>query len=805
MKFTLSWLKEHLETDATLEQISETLTMIGLEVEQITDPAAALKDFTVAHVIKAEPHPDADKLQICLVDTGKEHVQVVCGAPNARTGMKGVFAPAGAYVPGIDLTLKKVKIRGVESNGMLCSERELEMSDEHSGIIDLDGDVQIGTPFSVIAGLNDPVIEIAITPNRPDCLGVHGIARDLAAAGLGALKDGAVKAIAGSFDSPVAIDLKFDEATADACPVFAGRYVRNVKNGPSPAWMQQRLKAIGLRPISALVDITNYVTFDRGRPLHVYDADKITGTIHARLGQADDCEFTALDGKTYQPDAESCVIADDSGPLGFGGIIGGEMSGSSGETVNVLIESAYFDHIRTALTGRRFGIESDARYRFERGIDPDFTLPGLELATKLVVEICGGEPSHNVVAGSPPETSNMIDFNTSEVKRLTGAELDDVEISHILKKLGFWVAGRGNAIKVAAPGWRPDIHEQACLVEEVIRIAGMDRMPCEPLSRLHAVAEPVLTGQQMRARKARRALAGRGMVEAVTWSFIPREQSRRFGGGSDDLEIVNPISSEMTSMRPSLLPGLLTAAQRNGDRGFADLALFEVGQIYSGERPEDQIIAASGVRRGSAKLTGSGRHWSGAAGQVDVFDARADAISALAAAGAPVDNLQIAAEAPAWYHPGRSGVLRLGPKNTLAHFGELHPAALTALGVSGPLVGFEVFPDAIPARRAKGNSGAPLDLHDLQTVRRDFAFVVEHNVRAGDLIRAARGADRELITDVRLFDVFTGGNLAEGQKSLAIEVTLQPKLQTLTDSEIDAVAAKVVRQVEKATGGTLRG
>ena len=804
MKFTLSWLKDYLETDASLEQISETLTMIGLEVEAITDPAAALSDFTVAEVISAEPHPDADKLKICLVNTGTEQVQVICGAPNARTGMKGVFAPAGAYVPGIDLTLKKAKIRGVESNGMLCSERELEISDEHSGIIDLDTDAPAGTPYAQISGLDDPVIEIAITPNRPDCLGVYGIARDLAAADLGTLKDGAVPAIAGTFDSPIAIDLKFDDADAEACPVFAGRYLRGVKNGPSPAWMQQRLKAIGLRPINALVDITNYLTFDRGRPLHVYDADKITGVIHARLGRDTDPEFTALDGKSYQPDTEACVIADDSGPLGFGGIIGGEASGSSEDTVNVLIESAYFDPVRTALTGRRFGIESDARYRFERGIDPDFVLPGLELATKLVMEICGGEPAHNVVAGTPPEANTMIDFDTSEVQRLTGAALDDVETRFILKKLGFWVTGRGSNLKVAAPGWRPDIHESACLVEEVIRIAGMDRMPCEPLSRLHAVAEPVLTGQQMRARRARRALAGRGMVEAVTWSFIPRAHARLFGGGGDDLEVVNPISNEMSSMRPSLLPGLLTAAQRNADRGFADLALFEVGQIYHGERPEDQIIAASGVRRGSAGLAGSGRHWSGAAPDVDVFDARADALGALAAAGAPADNLQISPEAPGWYHPGRSGVMRLGPKNTLAHFGELHPRALAALGVTGPLVAFEVFPDAIPAKRSKGK-GAPLDLHDLQTVRRDFAFVVAEDVRAGELIRAARTADRELITDVRLFDVFTGGSLAEGQKSLAIEVTLQPRLRTLTDSEIDAVAAKVVKQVTKVTGGTLRG
>ncbi len=805
MKFTLSWLKEHFETDASLEEISTTLTMIGLEVEEITDPAAALAPFKAAHVVSAEKHPDADKLKVCMVDTGDEIIQVICGAPNAHSGMKGVFAPAGTYVPGIDLTLKKTKIRGVESNGMLCSERELEISDEHDGIIELPEDTPIGTPFSQIAGLDDPVIEIAITPNRPDCLGVHGIARDLAAAGLGSLKEDGIKTIKGVFASPVGVDLKFDDEISNACPAFTGRLVRGIKNGPSPEWMQARLRAIGLRPINALVDITNYITYDRGRPLHVFDADKISGNIHARLGKKGE-KFTALDGKDYEADEQCCVIADDSGVLGLCGVIGGQSTGCTDGTVNVFIESALFDPVRTAATGRRLGIESDARYRFERGIDPAFMAPGMELATELVMQICGGEPSHVIVAGAMPDTDRIINFDIAQVKRLTGADIAEAEAKVILRRLGFWVAGQGADLRVSPPGWRPDIREQACLVEEIIRIAGMHRMPSEPLARLHAVAKPVLTPVQKRARRARRALAARGMVEAVTWSFIPRSQARDFGGGGDDLEVVNPISSEMSSMRPSLLPGLITAAGRNADRGFADIAMFEVGQAYRGENPDEQFIAAGGVRYGSAKLCGAGRHWSGAMAPVDVFDARADALAALGAAGAPVANVQAAPEAPAWYHPGRSGVLRLGPKNILAHFGELHPKILAALDVSGPMVAFEVFPGAIPVPRNKGGkSRTALDISDLQAVRRDFAFIVDADMPAQTLIRAARGADKAMIGDVTLFDVFSGSNMPEGKKSLAIEVTLQPRTKTLTDAEIDAVAAKIIEKVTKATGGTLRG
>jgi len=803
MKFTLAWLKEHLETDAGLDAILEKLTLIGLEVEDVYDPAAALGAFTVAEVLEAEQHPDADRLRVCKVKTADGVVQVVCGAPNARAGLKGVFGAPGTYIPGIDLTLKQAKIRGVESNGMLLSERELELSDEHDGIIELGPESQVGDAAAKALGLDDPVIEIAITPNRPDCLGVHGIARDLAAAGLGTMKDATVKQVPGAFDNPVPVELRF-EGDDKACPAFAGRIVRNVKNGPGPDWLQRRLKAIGLRPINALVDITNYIAYDRGRPLHVYDADKLTGTIHARMGRAGE-EFEALDGNSYKVDETMCVIADDSGVLGLGGIIGGESSGCTEETVNVFIESAYFDPISIATTGRKLNIQSDARYRFERGVDPAFVLPGLELATEMVQELCGGTPSKVTLAGEAPEDNRVIDFRIDEVARLTGLELPEGTIRKILTGLGFWLSGRGPEYRVAVPTWRPDASQAADLVEEVIRIVGVDEVPATPLAGLSDVAKPVMTVAQKRVRLARRLLAGQGLVEAVTWSFIPRDHARAFGGGDDALELANPISSDMSSMRPSLLPGLLTAVQRNGDRGFSDAGLFEIGQAYRGEKPSDQYMSAAGVRSGTARLTGAGRHWSGASDKVTLYDAKADAIAVLAALGFPEEKLQVVQGGPDWFHPGRSGRLQLGPQMVLAHFGELHPAVIAQFNTDGPVAAFEVFLDMIPAPKKASRTRPALEITDLQPVRRDFAFLVEEGVAAGDLIRAARGADRALITDVSLFDVFTGKGVPEGSKSLAIEVTLSPKQQTLTDAEIDAVAAKVVEAVKKATGGELRG
>ncbi len=804
MKFTLNWLKEHLDTKASVEEIAETLTRIGLEVEEVFDPASALGSFRVAEVLKAEKHPNADKLKVCEVDTGSGTLQVVCGAPNARAGLKGVFAPVGSYVPGIDLTLTKAKIRGVESNGMLLSERELELSDEHSGIIELSPDAKVGSPAAAALGLDDAMIEVAITPNRPDCLGVRGIARDLAAAGLGKLKKDDLKPVKGAFANPIPIKLEFDNESASACPIFAGRLVRNVKNGPSPAWLQKRLKAIGLRPINALVDITNYISYDRARPLHVYDADKLTGAIRARLGKSGE-KFLALDGKTYEVDGDMCVIADDAKVLGLGGVIGGEETGVTEATRNVFIESAYFDPKRTARTGRRLNIQSDARFRFERGVDPDFVVPGLELATHMVLKLCGGEPGKIEVAGKAPKANVPFTFDPGLIKRLSGLELEPREIERLLEALGIELDGKGKPLKAAPPSWRPDIAAPVDLVEEVVRLVGIANVPSTPMRRASGVAKPVLTEGQRRQRLTRRVLAARGFVEAVTWSFIAPEHAKLFGGGAPELVLDNPISSELAVMRPSLLPGLITAAQRNRDRGFADGALFELGQAYRGARPEDQFVAASGVRFGHSALQGSGRHWSGEAPEAGVFAVKADAVAALSALGIDQSNVSVAREAPPWFHPGRSGALKLGPKTTLGVFGEFHPDLLAVLKVDAPIAGFELYLDALPGAKKKGAAKPALEASDLQPVRRDFAFLLDRDVAAAEVVREASGADRALISAVEVFDVFTGQGVPEGKKSLAIEVTLQPRDKTLTDAEIEAVAGKIVAAVKKATGGELRG
>jgi phenylalanyl-tRNA synthetase beta chain len=803
MKFTLAWLKEHLDTKASVDEITDRLTRIGLEVEEVFDPATKLAPFKVAKVLKAEKHPNADKLQVLEVDTGTERLQVVCGAANAHAGMKGVFAPVGSYVPGIDFTLTKAKIRGVESSGMMLSERELELSDEHSGIIELSADAKIGSPAAKALGLDDAVIEVSVTPNRPDCLGVRGIARDLAASGLGKLKADKIKPVKAKASNSVPIKLEFDKGTADACPIFAGVLVKGVKNGPSPDWLQRRLKAIGLRPINTLVDITNYISYDRGRPLHVYDADKLKGAIRARLGKKGE-SFKALDGKTYDVDAEMCVIADDSKVLGLGGVIGGEETGCTDATTNVFIESAYFDPKRTAQTGRKLNIQSDARFRFERGVDPDFVVPGLELATRMVVELCGGSPSKLTIAGKPPKPNAPFKFDVGHVKRLSGLDLPGAKTKAMLTALGIKLGGSGKTLKASPPSWRPDISQSADLVEEVVRLVGVDSIPATPMPRASGVARPVLTEAQKRQRVVRRTLAARGFVEAVTWSFIPPSEAKLFGGGSPEVTLSNPISSELAVMRPSLLPGLVTAAQRNRDRGFADGALFELGQAYRGIESQDQYIAASGVRFGRSALEGTGRDWSGNAPEANVFLAKADAVAALASLGLDQASLTIAAEAPSWFHPGRSGVLKLGPKVTLGVFGELHPELLTALGIDALIAAFELYLDAVPSRR-KGLTKPALDASDLQAVKRDFAFLLNRNVAASDVIHAASGADRALITEVGVFDVFTGQGVPEGKKSLAIEVTLQPREKTLTDAEIEAVAAKIVAAVVKATGGELRG
>ncbi len=815
MKFTLSWLKDHLETEASLDEIVEKLTMIGLEVEHVDDKAA-LKPFVIAKVLTAEQHPDADRLRVLSVDTGSgDPVQVVCGAPNARAGLVGAFAAPGTYVPGIDTTLSVGKIRGVESHGMMCSERELMISDEHDGIIDLPEDAPIGTPFAAWAKIDDPVIEIGLTPNRPDATGVYGIARDLAAAGLGTLKDGSVEPVDGKSECPVKVTIE----EPDMCPGFAMRLVRGVKNGASPKWMQQRLIAIGLRPINALVDVTNYVTFDRGRPLHVFDAAKVKGNLVVRDAKPGEMVL-ALDGREYTLSPGQCVIADDNGVESIAGIMGGELSGCDENTTDVLIESALWDPLTTARTGRDLGIITDARYRFERGVDPEFMGAGVELGTRLVMELCGGEPTEPVIVlGNPTATEGEIvgetghhyrevDFPLSETMRLTGLDISREESLAILKRLGFVRKDKedGDTVRFIVPSWRPDVEGKADLVEEVMRIHGVDAIDPQPMVSHDAVNGRTLTTLQNRTRSAKRALATRGMMEAVTWSFIPHDHAVLFGGGADAVRLANPIAADMSDMRPSLLPGLIAAAQRNANHGFSDVALFEVSGTYENDEPEGQRRVAAGVRRGTARMDGQGRHWAGHAAEVGVFDAKADALAVLEACGAPVANLQIESGGPDWYHPGRSGQIKLGPKNLLGTFGEFHPKTLATLDVSGPLCGFEVFIDAIPEPKAKATRTKPrLDISPLQAVKRDFAFVVDSDVQAGKLIRAAAGADKKLITGVRVFDVFEGASLGEGKKSLAIEVAIQPVEKTLTDEDFEALAAKIVENVAKQTGGVLRG
>ncbi|WP_047307887.1 phenylalanine--tRNA ligase subunit beta [Rhodopseudomonas palustris] len=803
MKLTLSWLKDHLDTDEPLEKLADKLTMIGLEVEGIEDKAKALAPFTIAKVLTAEKHPNADKLQVCTVDVGDgaAPVQVVCGAPNARAGLVTVFSPPGTYIPGKNITLGVGTIRGVESRGMLCSAAELEISEDHDGIIELPADAPVGTAYAEWAGLGDPVLDINLTPNRQDCAGVHGIARDLAAADMGKFKDPGIKQIPGEFPCPVNVTVE----DSKLCPGFALRLVKGVKNGPSPDWLQKRLAAIGLRPINALVDITNYLTFDRSRPLHVFDAAKVKGNLVVRRAK-DGETLLALDGRTYSLDSSVCVIADGHGVESLAGIMGGELSGCSADTTDVLIESALWNEINIAQSGRKLGINTDARYRFERGVDPAFMLPGLELATKLVMEFCGGTPSEVVVVGNPFADDKIIDFPLAEVKRLAGIEVPLVEVRRILTRLGFVVAGQGPVVKVAVPSWRSDVHGKADLVEEVVRIVGVDKVPLTPFERGDAPRKPVLTQIQNRTRRAKRALAARGLTEAVTWSFISKPFAEAFGGGQPELALANPIASDLSDMRPSLLPGLIAAAQANADRGSADLALFEVGQVFKGDRPQDQFMAASGVRRGVASSAGLGRHWSGSA-QATALDAKADAFAVLAAAGAPMAGLQIATnKLPAWLHPGRSGAIQIGPQNVLGYFGELHPRVLEQLGADGPLVAFEVILEKIPDPKQRPTRAKPaLELSAFHPVSRDFAFIVDRKVAVADIVRAAQGVDKKLITSVSVFDVYEGKGIDPDKKSVAIAVTLQPRDKTMTDQEIEAVAAKIVAEVTKKTGGSLRG
>lgn len=797
MKFTLSWLKDHLETDADAQTVGDKLTSIGLEVESIEDAGARLKDFTVAYVFSAEKHPNADKLKLCMVDTGSgEPVQVVCGAPNAQTGMKVVFAKPGVAIPASGDVLKVGTIRGVESRGMLCSARELQLGDDHDGIIELPPDAKVGEPAARALGLNDPVIDVAITPNRGDATSVYGISRDLAAADFGALKDGGVPPVPGQFPCPKKIHLNFTRETASACPLFAGRLIRNVENGPSPQWVQERLKAVGLRPISALVDVSNLLSLDRGRPLHVFDADKLSGDMQARLAEEGE-QILALDGKTYALDSAMCVIADEKSARGIAGVMGGEDTACTESTTNVFIESAYFDPARIAQTGRKLGIVSDARYRFERGVDPEFVVPGLELATKLILEFCSGEASEIVVAGHVPEWKRTIAFSPSAVKRLAGVEVSKSEIVPILTKLGFAVSG-DEPLSVQPPSWRSDVEGTADLVEEIVRIYGLENVPSQAMSRPDAIARPSLTPAQRRTRLIRRAIASRGFNEAINFSFIPRAHAALFSGGDEARQLENPIAADLDALRPSLLPSLLAAAQRNQARGFNDMMLFEIGAQFESGLPGAQRTAAAGVRIGEPQ-----RSWTKSAHAADAFDAKADMLAAIETAlGGPM-SAPLKPGAPAWYHPGRSGTLALGPK-ILAHFGELHPKVLAALDVKGPAVAFEIFLDAIPEAKSKGKARPPYAPSPFQPVDRDFAFVLNASVSADEVIKAAKSAERALIERVDVFDLYEGKGVPEGKKSLAIAVRLQAKDRTLTEAEIDAVAQKIVAAVIKATGGTLR-
>ena len=790
MKFTLSWLKEHLETDASLDQILEKLTAIGLEVEGVENPAEKLAPFTIARVLTAERHPQADKLQVLSVDAGTgEPIQVVCGAPNARAGMLGVFGAPGAYVPGSDLTLKVAAIRGVESRGMMCSIRELELGEEHDGIIALPEDAPVGASYAQWAGLDDPVIDVAITPNRQDAMGVYGIARDLAAAGLGTLKPIEVEDIAGTFAPP--IEIRTDDP--EGCPAFYGRVVRGVRNGGSPAWLQQRLKAVGQRPISALVDMTNYIMLSYGRPLHVYDLAKLQGALVARRARAGE-EVLALNGKTYALDETMTVIADDAAVHDIGGIMGGEHSGVTEETTDILIECAYFDPEHIARTGQKLALTSDARTRFERGVDPAFLDRGLQLATWMALELAGGEASEAIRAGAPPALDRRVAYRPQRTAQLAGVDVPEERQRDILQRLGFGVT-TGDTWEIAVPSWRRDVIGSADIVEEVIRIEGLDAVPSTPLERAPGVARPTATPEQLLERRVRRTAAARGLNEAVTWSFISEAEAEPFGGSAWIL--ANPISEEMKAMRPSLLPGLLAAARRNMARGAESVRLFEVGRRYLG----DTERATLGIVLAGDRLP---RHWrSGKAQGFDAYDAKAEAMAVLAAAGAPVDNLQALAGASGVYHPGRSARLSLGPKNALAEFGALHPATLKAFDLDGPVVAAEIFLDAIPQKRGQSRTREAYRPPALQAVKRDFAFLVPADMPADALLRAVRGADKAAIAGVSLFDVFTGQGVPEGQKSLAVEVTLQPGEKSFGHEELEAISGRIVAAAAKL-GAQLR-
>lgn len=797
MKFTINWLKRHLDTEASDETICETLTNIGLELEGFEDKAAQFGSFKVAFVESAEKHPDADKLKVCKVRTQDGVVQVVCGAPNARAGMKGIFAPSGTYIPGLDVILKPTKIRGVESNGMLVSEREMCLSDEHDGIIEVDESYEIGTPMAEIFGLDEKVVEIGLTPNRADCAGVRGIARDLAAAGLGVLKDQSqdVRPMPTTFPCPVSVKIE-----DDGCRVFYGRLIRGVTNGPSPEWLQNALKNIGLRPISALVDITNFMTMDQARPLHVFDANKLTGGITVRSTRAGE-QLDALNDKSYTVNGGAIGITDESGLIGLGGIVGGTSTAVDEGSVDVFIEAAYFDPMRIARTGRDLSVQSDARYRFERGVDPAFTKPGIEMATRLILEICGDDTtqvSTIVQAGQDPVIDRIIPFNPAFTKKLCGIEIDSGAQLDILRRLGFGVDGH----TVSVPSWRGDVEGAADLVEEITRIYGFEHIEPVSVRSERAVTASAETVTLERARLARAAMTSRGFYECVTWSFMPKDLARHFGSNDNTaLTLSNPISSELDQMRPSILPNLIAAAGRNADRGYEHSALCEVGPVFRTSRPEGQDYMAAGLRQGEY----ASKHWAvDKVKTVDAYIAKADVLRVLAACGAPAANAQISRNAPAYYHPGRSGTLGLG-KNVIAQFGEIHPAILDAMDVKGPMAGFEVFLDNIPASRNKSIAKKLIELSHFQPVRRDFAFVVKDDVVAEDVLRAIIAVDKRRISAADIFDIYDGQGIEDGHKSLAVSVTIQPSDATLSEQDIEGIMNAIIEAVSKKCGGILRG
>ncbi|MGB0934861.1 MAG: phenylalanine--tRNA ligase subunit beta [Alphaproteobacteria bacterium] len=793
MKITLSWIKDYLDTNASLEEVSERLSMLGLVVDEVHNPADALQGFNVVEIMEAEKHADADRLKVCKVNTGEEVLQVVCGGPNARAGLKTVLAKPGMVIPSNGMKMKVSKIRGVESHGMLCSTVELGVSDESDGgIIEIAEDVKIGTPFSDVAGLDDPVLEIEITPNRGDCLGAFGIARDLAAAGVGTLIPPKVPEVQGKGASPISVKLDSGD-----CSLFLGRYVSGVTNGPSPAWMQQRLQAIGLRPISALVDITNYLAYAIGRPMHVFDADKLTGNVVVRYAKNGET-LEALDGNTYTLDESMLVVADDTGPQAIAGVIGGMASGCTEITKNVFIESAVFDPISITMTGRKLKILTDSRYRFERGVDRAMVAPSVEMATDFILNTCGGQASEVFVVGDIDHKAITFAFDPNRVKQLTGIDLSDDKVYDVLQQLG--CAPQGD--KIVVPSWRHDLTQEADLVEEVLRIVGYDQLPTTRLPRPeHPNHFESYDGQHQRqiwAWNVRRSMTARGYNEAQTWSFMKDDVAQLFGGGQEALRLKNPISQDLSSMRPSLLPNLLEAIHRNAARGYDNVSLFEIGSQFAGIAASDEAYVAAGVRSG----THNTQTWHSKERQIDVFDAKADALEVLETCGMDPAKVQISTNVPEYYHPGQSGALTLGPKNVLGYFGTIHPAVLKAMDIDFPVVVFEIFLSALPIPRKKAKG--PIELSSYQPLERDFAFILDEAVPANDIVQAIRKTDRELITAVNIFDVYQGKGVPEGKKSIACSIRLEPKQATLTDTDIKAISDKVITGVEKATGGVLR-